>query len=106
MNQTPKQYRRVLATILVPEDSMNPVCPADDLWQLLNEHGCEVARAAYADNDTYTEDGQVIKIGPDEGTWVWAKVGPSQPAAQTPGGHWINAIRSTPVSPAGSLPPT
>jgi|TARA_R110000824_G_scaffold156628_3_gene329802 hypothetical protein len=78
-NSSTTRYRRVLAYILIPEDYVNPLCPASCLDEVLHHNEdveCGVYKAAFADNDIYDEQGQVIEKGADEGTLFMAKVGP------------------------------
>lgn len=65
---TPTRYRRVIAFVLVPEDYVNPLCPAADLQSVLDDSASpdwplplSVYRAAFADETIWAEDGTVIE---------------------------------------------
>ena len=76
---TTTRYRRILAYILIPEDYVNPLCPASCLGEVLHHNEdveCGVYRAVFADNDIYDECGQVVEKGADAGTMLMAKIGP------------------------------
>ncbi len=83
-NSSTTRYRRVLAYILIPENYVNPRCPASCLDEILHHNEaveCGVSKAVFADNDIYNEQGQVVEKGADEGTMLMAKVGPGLPLA-------------------------
>ena len=71
-------YRMVLALVLVPEGEIDDL--ESDFHHLCSIGGMEAAKVVWADSDTYNEYGQVTKNGPDEGTYLMAKVGPGIPA--------------------------
>ena len=80
---TPTRYRRVIAFVLIPEDYVNPLCPAADLQSVLDDSASpdwplplSVYRAAFADENIWAENGEVIEeIDSADGTQtIMAKV--------------------------------